>query len=121
MKQSILIIVICSLIPCFGYAQETSTLSTELQEALDRARNDLGIIGISAAVITPDEGLWLGVSGLSDKKTQTPIQPEMLLCIGSITKNFIAALGFQLAEEGVLELDDTVGDWLPDLPEKSAR
>jgi D-alanyl-D-alanine carboxypeptidase len=121
MKKTILVVLMVALIATPCLAQETSTLATELQEALDEVREELGIIGISAAVTTPDEGLWLGVSGLSDKKAQTPIQPEMLFCIGSITKNFIATLVLQLAEEGLLDLDDTVGDWLPDLPEKSSR
>jgi len=121
MKRLILITLLCLLMPCFVYAQETSTLSTELQEALDRVREERSIIGVSAAVITPDEGLWLGISGLSSKNPPANIQEGMLFCIGSITKNFIAALVLQLAEEGLLDLDDTVGDWLPDLPEKSSR
>jgi len=121
MKKIILIILVYSLIPYIGYSQEVSTLSSELQEALDTARTEAGIIGVSAAVITPDEGLWLGASGLSDKNPPEPIQPEMLFCIGSMTKHIIATLVLQLEEEGILGLDDTVGDWLPDLPEKSAR
>jgi D-alanyl-D-alanine carboxypeptidase len=121
MKKHILVIAICLVIPCFGYAQGISTLSDELQEALDKARTELGVIGVSSAVITPDEGLWLGVSGVSDRNPPKNIQPDMLFTIGSITKNFTATLILQLAEEGILDLGDTVGDWLPDLPERSAR
>lgn len=39
--------------------------------------------------------------------------PDMAFAIGSITKNMIAALLLQLAEEGKLSLDDPIGRWLP--------
>jgi D-alanyl-D-alanine carboxypeptidase len=40
----------------------------------------------------------------------------MLFAIGSITKNVVAALVFQLAEEGILSLDDPLHKWLPAYP-----
>ena len=82
MKKIMFVVLVLTIIaaPCF--AQEISTLSVELQEALDRSREQLGIVGVSAAVITPDEGLWLGVSGLSEKTPPNNIQPQMLFNIG---------------------------------------
>jgi len=41
------------------------------------------------------------------------MSPEMSFAIGSITKNMVAALMLQLAEEGKLSLDDPIGRWLP--------
>ena len=121
MKNTILVTLMVALIatPCF--AQETSTLSVELQEALDKTREELGIVGISAAVIKPGNDLWFGVSGLAQKKPPQDLETEMLFCIGGVTKTLTAALVLQLAEEGLLSLDDTVGDWLSDLPKRSTR
>ena len=118
MKQTILALLMVALVstPCF--AQGTSTLSTELQKALDSAREELDIVGVSAAVITPDESLWLGVSGFSDMRPQKRMKPEMLFHIGSYTKTFITALVLQLIEEDILNFDDTVGEWLTDLPKE---
>jgi D-alanyl-D-alanine carboxypeptidase len=40
----------------------------------------------------------------------------MLFAVGSITKNGVAALVLQRAEEGVLTLNDPSGRWLPNYP-----
>lgn len=70
--------------------------------------------GASAAVILPDGSVRRIVAGVSHDTVA--IRPEMLFAIGSITKNVVAALTFQLAEEGVLSLDDPLDRWLPAYP-----
>jgi D-alanyl-D-alanine carboxypeptidase len=40
----------------------------------------------------------------------------MLFAIGSVTKNFVAALTLTLVEEEVLSLDDPLSKWLPSYP-----
>ena len=84
-----------------------------LQQALERGRTNQGITGASAAVILPDYGLWLGASGCS--YTNVVIRPQTRFEIASITKTFVAATILRLAEEGRLTLNDTVGQWRPDL------
>jgi D-alanyl-D-alanine carboxypeptidase len=44
------------------------------------------------------------------------MRPDMLFAIGSITKNMVAALILQLAEERLLSLDDQLCKWLPSYP-----
>jgi D-alanyl-D-alanine carboxypeptidase len=41
------------------------------------------------------------------------MKPQMLFAFGSITKNMVAALILQLAEERLLSLDDQLCKWLP--------
>lgn len=71
-------------------------------------------IGISAAIIVPGYKPWYGVVGYSH--ANQPITPETLFNIGSIEKNFQAALILQLASEGRIELDDPISKYLSDLP-----
>jgi D-alanyl-D-alanine carboxypeptidase len=90
-----------------------------LQRVLDdfRAANDLP--GISAAVIAPEVALWNGESGVSDTKTSEPLRPKTLFPIGDVSKNLTAALVLTLAEDGVLTLDDAVGDYVSGVPNGS--
>jgi predicted acyl esterase len=90
-------------------------LATALQKTLDEARQNAGITGVTMAVITPEEEIWLGASGMSDLEAGTAMVPEDLLLIGSITKTFVSALVLKLAEAGKLTLEDSVEQWLPGL------
>ncbi len=86
-------------------------LTERLQEALDARVRRSEVEGAAVAVMLPGGAIWLGTSGISHPGA--PMQPDMTFAIGSITKNMVAALALQLAEEGKLSLDDPIGRWLP--------
>jgi D-alanyl-D-alanine carboxypeptidase len=71
-----------------------------------------GIPGIAAAVATRDSVVWSGVAGMADLEAGTPVRPNMLFGIGSITKTFVAVVILQLAQEGRLDLNATAGSLL---------
>ncbi len=54
-----------------------------------------------------------GASGSANLADGAPMPPEGAFRIGSITKMFTAVVIMQLAEEGVLSLDDPLARWLP--------
>ena len=87
-----------------------------LQNKLDEGVQALGLMGASVSVLIPGRGEWLGVSGLSDPVAGETIRPDMIFSAGSITKNMVAALVLDLAEEGLLTLEDSLGQWLPAYP-----
>lgn len=93
--------------PELPYAQE-------LQDALDDGLEEHGGKGLSFAVIMPDGAKWVGASGVSHGTT--PVTPDMTFAAGSITKTWTAATILELAEEGVLTLEDPLSEWLPAYP-----
>lgn len=88
----------------------------DLQQALERAlaegqgENDLGI---SAAVIVPGYRPWVGAAGNSHPGE--PVTEGMLFNVGSVAKSFEAALALDLADEGLLDLDDPISIWLSEM------
>jgi len=78
--------------------------------------------GPGAAVIVTDEGkiAYEAGQGLADVKAKTPITPNTVFRMGSITKQFSAAIMLQLVSEGKVSLDDKLSQFLPDYPSPGA-
>ena len=87
----------------------------ELDEAINQVLSAYPAydLGISAAVSVPGYRIWTGVSGISHQNV--PITTDMLFDVGSIEKNFQAALVLKMVEDGLLSLDDPISMYLPAL------
>jgi D-alanyl-D-alanine carboxypeptidase len=98
------------------YSQENCqlpwTLKYKLQTVLNAEAESLGVNGISAALSLPDNKIITITSGYSYENI--PIDPQMLMGVGSITKNFISAIILQLVEEKKLKLSDPIYKYFPD-------
>jgi CubicO group peptidase (beta-lactamase class C family) len=92
-------------------------LAEQYQSTLDQTVKDLGLTGESVSVITPN-GTWRSASGVSNLETQEPMQTDDIFQIGSTTKAFTAATVLKTVESGEISLDDTLGQWLPDVAER---
>lgn len=88
-------------------------LASNLQEALTQEFERQNLRGISAAVFLPGEGIWRGVAGKSGDGALDLMADSIHFAVASITKTFTGALILQLAEEGRLNLDDSLHQWLP--------
>lgn len=80
---------------------------SNLQSVLDHARSAQDVPGVSAVVVSRDEILFAGASGVADLKSSTPVTADSVFYIGSISKVLTAILILQLVETNDLSLDDT--------------
>ena len=94
--------------------EPSSKMAQQFQEVLDNSLALHNGIGISAAVLMPDQEIWTGTSGISHDDIL--IDENMMFHIASVTKTFVAACILQLAEEGKLSIEDSLYQWLPDFP-----
>lgn len=87
---------------------------TRLNFVLDSVCTVMQIKGASVAVYVPNKGLWQGAYGYSHGATK--INSGMALTIGSNTKTYIAALMLKLQENGILNINNKVSQYLPNAP-----
>ena len=94
--------------PAFGLDEES------LAELLERARAEMRLPGVRAAVRFSDGSIVRAAAGLADKKARISLDNEVGMPGGSTGKPFVAALVMLLVEDGTLSLDDPAKKWLGD-------
>jgi D-alanyl-D-alanine carboxypeptidase len=106
-----ILVVAAAIGNCHYNRKQNIPIDVALQAAMDESIKNSGAIGVSAAIIFPDGKMWKGASGISNEGV--PVTTDMLFDIGSVEKNFQAALTLLLAEEGLISLDDPLKKWFP--------
>ena len=73
-----------------------------------------GLPGVTLRVDRGGATLFSGTAGVASRERQTPLRSTDRFRLYSIAKTFTATVVLQLADEGVLSLDDPVRRWLDD-------
>lgn len=122
-KQLILSLTLMILLPSviITAQDESQTFPSdvveEIQAEMDALTEGTFPPGMVIWIDTP-EYRFEGASGFANLVDDTPMPTEGAFRIGSITKVFTATVIMQLAEDGVLSLDDTVAQWLPEVADQ---
>ena len=85
---------------------EVGSISLESAEQLEGLFGDMGVPSIAAGIVVGDELVWAKGYGQ---------QPDLstVYITGSINKTIITTAILQLCEQGLVDLDDDVNDYLP--------
>lgn len=75
------------------------------------------IPGLSIAVVHKGKIVKLQGYGVSDLEKKTPVTPQTMFKIASVSKQFIASAIVLLAADGKLNLNDSMTRYFPDAPE----
>lgn len=84
-------------------------------EALRTDLRNSQAYGVSAAVMEDGVVTFAAAFGSKDPEGTEPLTPETLMQIGSTTKQFTAAALLRKVEQGLVFLDDTLEELLPEL------
>jgi D-alanyl-D-alanine carboxypeptidase len=77
--------------------------------------------GGAVIVVKNGKPLYRGAVGMASLELGVPLQPDSVLRIGSVTKQFTSAAVMMLVEQGKLALDDEITKFFPDYPTQGKR
>lgn len=95
-------------------------LEAQLREIVSRYKENFDIPGVLAGIWIPGKGRLIIEDGLADIETGRRISNADHVRIGSVTKSFTVTVILQLAGEGLLDLNEPVGKYLPDVENSGA-
>lgn len=91
-------------------------LQLTAQELGDRIREHVAETDFHGVILVEHQGeiLFHEPFGLAHRSFQAPITTDTKFSIASITKLFTSTLVLQFVDEGLLDLEDTIGAYLPE-------
>ena len=101
----------------FTSCGNVSNMYSEANKRLDEICNSLfpcGEPGAAVLILKGDDVIYEGCYGIADIETKTPIDGDSFFNIASVSKQFTATAVMQLAERGLLSLDDCVAEYHPE-------
>jgi len=81
-----------------------------LDAVIERVRQDFSIPGMAVGIVENGEPVYMRGFGSRDKRTDQPVNAHTLFHVASVTRTFTAAAIMQLAEQGQLNLTDSIAD-----------
>jgi CubicO group peptidase (beta-lactamase class C family) len=90
-----------------AFIRAETAIRAEMQKA--------GIPGAAIAVVVGDRVAWVRGFGIANIETGTPVTPDSLFQIGSVTKTFTAAALLSAARDGIVALDRPVSTYVSGL------
>ena len=86
--------------------------ATDVFWTLEERMAHYGVAGVSIAVIADGEIAWAKAYGLKQAGTTDAVDTETVFSVGSVSKVGAAAITLRLVDEGRLDLDRDVNDYL---------
>jgi len=90
-------------------------LTARIDAAVQGAFADTGAPGAIVGVSSP-EGTWIAAYGSADAETNQAMTPSTHTRVGSITKTLTGTAAIQLAQDGLIAMDDTIGQYRDGIP-----
>ncbi|MCA1594796.1 MAG: beta-lactamase family protein, partial [Acidobacteria bacterium] len=102
-------------------AQRPRTDYRDLQNVVLRELRETNTPGAAIAIVRGGRVIYTKGFGISNVETRSPVTPNMLFRVGSITKMLTATVLVSLSEEGKIALDAPVGDFVEGFDTRLSR
>jgi CubicO group peptidase (beta-lactamase class C family) len=97
----------------FAQSAAVQPLFARLDEYIARHMRETGAPGMTLALANRDGLIRASTYGFADTKAKARVVPETMFEIGSISKSFVGLALLQLRDEGKLDLNKPVVEYLP--------
>jgi CubicO group peptidase (beta-lactamase class C family) len=124
--KSLLLLMLCGVLAAStksgelpaSQEPETDEIAAAIAEALSGWLPDklqeMNVPGAAAAVVDGQRTVWEGTFGVTDGPESSPITPETMFCIRSISKSVTALAVLIAVQEGMVDLDTPISEYLPE-------
>lgn len=102
-----------------GQPATPAAMAAYADQLLDEQRIARDGPGVTVLVARGEQLLYKGARGMASIELGVPMQPDQLMRIGSVTKQFAAAALLKQIDAGQAKLDDPLSKYLPDYPNGS--
>jgi D-alanyl-D-alanine carboxypeptidase len=96
-----------------GQSAAVQPLFARLDEYIARHMRETGAPGLMLALANRDGLIRVSTYGFADTKAKARVVPETVFEIGSVSKSFVGLVCLQLHDEGKLDLNKPVVEYLP--------
>src|SRR5687767_2359436 len=97
----------------FSQSAAVQPLFARLDEYIARHMRETGVPGLTLALANRDGLIRVSTYGFADLKAKARVVPETMFEIGSVSKSFVGLVLLQLRDEGKLDLNKPVVEYLP--------
>ncbi len=119
MEKPKFLLLLFLLLHLIGYAQPKPNQVEKFQARIDSffqaEMKSNKVVGASIAILDKRQVAYAQGYGYADLENRIAVTPETSFRVGSITKSFTAIAIMQLYEKGVLNLDEPITTYLPEL------
>lgn len=119
------LLAICAALAVSGLGAAPATAQeaarpdpVEARQAIAEAMAADHVPALSVAVYRGDDLVWSEAFGEANIENHAPARTDHLFRIGSVSKVFTATLAARLAQQGLIDLDRPIRDYLSDWPER---
>jgi len=112
-KSAVAVTILHSVPSVFAQAAAVQPVFAKLDEFIARHMRETGAPGLTLALANRDGLIRASTYGYADTKAGLKVAPETMFEIGSISKSFVGLLLLQLRDEGKLDLNKPIAEYLP--------
>lgn len=113
MKFTFAITLFFTVIFCQNVTGQATNNNTSIDNIIEKAMAETGIVGMGASVIIDKKVVWTKGYGYADQENKIPFSPSTIMNIASIAKTFTGVCIMKAVEEGKVSLDEDINNYLP--------